>query len=98
LHELGTLALTQQQSIHLVAVGPEVLLIGQGPQGLQVLSRYPRDTAPLKSLPAPSPTPVAEAQHPQAVPSRTRPADGSPGDFAAQLRRRAPHLFVTPRA
>lgn len=99
MQELGTLALTPQQSVHLVAVGPEVLLIGQGPQGLQVLSRYPRETAPLKSLPA-----SAEVESsayvvptPERAEPRPRPAANGATDFAAQLRRRAPHLFVTPR-
>lgn len=98
MQELGTLALTQQQSIHLVAVGPEVLLIGQGPQGLQVLSRYPREAAPMKALPAAVEPPAPKAAPAEIVPSRTRAVAGSPGDFAAQLRRRAPHLFVPPRA
>lgn len=98
MQELGSLALTQQQSIHLVAVGPEVLLIGQGPQGLHVLSRYPRESAPLKSLPETVVTASQAALPVENTLPRPRPAAHSATDFAAQLRRRAPHLFVQPRA
>jgi flagellar biogenesis protein FliO len=39
---LGNLTLAPGQTVHLVAVGPDVLVVGQNAGGLTTLARYPR--------------------------------------------------------
>ncbi len=42
LHTLGNLTLAPGQTVHLLAVGPDVLVVGQNAGGLTTLARYPR--------------------------------------------------------
>ncbi len=42
LHTLGNLTLAPGQTVHLVAVGPDVLVVGQNAGGLTTLAQYPR--------------------------------------------------------
>jgi flagellar biogenesis protein FliO len=43
LGSLGSLTLAPGQTVHLVAVGPDVLVVGQNGSGLTTLARYSRD-------------------------------------------------------
>ncbi len=64
LHTLGNLTLAPGQTVHLVSVGPDVLVVGQNAGGLTTLARYPRaefDTAQASGDGAvyPSPSPAS---------------------------------------
>lgn len=110
---LGSLPLGPQQSLHLVACGDDVLLVGQNASGLAVLGTYERrqferSPAPVHALPPAEPARVQDvpvqpvAARPAAaaplVEVRDVPLTEAPASFAALLRQRAPHLFDASRA
>lgn len=89
LQSLGTLTLTPGQTLHLVACGADVLLVGQGAGGVTLLATYPRETfekrprvTALPSAPGPEPAPPTPGPTPEAQ------------SFGELLRARAPHLFA----
>ncbi len=82
LHSLGTLTLTPGQTLHLVACGTDVLLVGQGANGVSLLATYPRDDFEAR----PRVTALA--------PAVDAPASTPAPSFGDLLRARAPHLFV----
>lgn len=87
LASLGTLTLAQGQTLHLVACGTDVLLVGQSSTGVTLLATYPR--AEFEARPRVSPLQLAaEVVTPVE-------AEAAPPSFAEILRARAPHLFVT---
>ncbi len=88
LASLGTLTLAQGQTLHLVACGADVLLVGQSGTGVAVLATYPR--ADFEARPAVKPLQIAS----EVVSGPIAEPPVSPS-FAEVLRARAPHLFVT---
>lgn len=84
LASLGALTLAPGQTLHLVACGSEVLLVGQASTGVTLLATYPR--ADFETRPRPMPL---------QLPAEIVPADEAPPSFAEILRQRAPHLFAT---
>ena len=92
LTSMGTLTLAPGQTLHLVACGADVLLVGQSGTGVNVLATYGR--ADFEARPAPLQL-AARVVAPEAPPTPAVPPAPSQPSFADMLRARAPHLFVT---
>ncbi len=84
LQSLGTLTLAPGQTLHLVACGGDVLLVGQSATGVTLLATYPRETFVARARV----TPLAAHPGAPAPPETVAPS------FADLLRARAPHLFA----